>query len=80
MNDFPRQKLQEIVTQYGHSVYHDPKLCADVTLFATSVSIFVKMFGLTVLTFHSSIMQHLLSSVIAASMIYQVKHSLTLTE
>ena len=27
MNNIPRQKLQEIVTQYGHSVYHDPKLC-----------------------------------------------------
>jgi GUN4-like len=27
MNEFPRQKLQEIVAQYGHSVYHDSKLC-----------------------------------------------------
>lgn len=27
MNNLPGQKLQEIVTQYGHLVYHDPKLC-----------------------------------------------------
>ena len=27
MNNLPRQKIKEIVTQYGHSVYYDPQLC-----------------------------------------------------
>ncbi|MFM7277560.1 MAG: hypothetical protein ACKO1I_07835 [Microcystis aeruginosa] len=27
MNNLPRQKSKEIVTQYGHSVYYDPQLC-----------------------------------------------------